>query len=269
MKKKIVSFLISCAVIILMLAGCVQPSWEAEDFKYLGENAEMGPMFEVGGITYRYLPETFWVPIIHKTDKYLGKVFSDKNIYPGGWEFYIYNFEKKDVNKIFVILKGRKEHWYDDADRPVVYYYRADITLPPFDRTGIDKVGYEYWDQDGIKSIVGDSGVVDKLFDVISTASNNQDFDLDNRYGVALLWFMNSNFPGIGIYSHVYACGQDYWIEIKPPIRLFHDSWSVVENIKIPDTVYAKIPQELLEQFAGKKLPTASEYIASQQKTSS
>lgn len=267
--KKIVSFLIACAVIILMLAGCVEPDWRAEDFKYLGVNADMGPMFEVEGIKYRYLPETFWQPINYATDTYLGKVYSDKNIYPADSEFYIYNFEKKDVNKIFVILQGRKDHWYDDMERPRVYYYRADIKLPPFDRSGIDEVGYEYWGQEGIKNIVSDPVAVDKLFDVISTASNNQDFEWKNLYTVALLWLMNSNFPGIGIYMRVYAYGQDYWIEIEPPQRSYRGSWSVTKNLYNPDTVYAKIPQELLEQIAGKKLPTASEYIASQQEEES
>ena len=62
--------------------------------------------------------------------------------------------------------------------------------------------------------------------------------------------------------------GRDYWAEIKPPERFFNDGWSVVENVAPAQTVYAKIPQNLLEQIAGEKLPTPSE-IASQRATAS
>ena len=183
MRRKIVLPILMCTVILFIIAGCMQPDWTCEDFTYLGENVEMGPMFRVDGITYRYLPETFWRPV-SGAEKYLGNVFSESDVYPGGKDFYIENFETNDTNKIFVVLNGRKEHWYDDMNRPMVYYYRADISLPPFDRAGINKIGYEKNGQwfDEIKPITQDTSIIDRLFDAIDSVS--KEFDYYKSYGV-------------------------------------------------------------------------------------
>jgi hypothetical protein len=247
--KKIVCVLLACAL-ALGLAGCGQDAneseFECQDFKYLGENAEMGKMFEVGGIPYRELPETKWRPITWDGE-YLGTVRNDpNNVYPGGL-FKI----SRDATKIFAQLNTAKErHWYDDALPVVLYYYRVDVTLPPFDRTGIDQVGYvkrgQWFYRHDIKPITQDKETLDKLFEAIDTAPDNE-YEEGGGFRFAEIWCMNSAFPGIGIELPIKAYHQSYWIELKRP------DWT--------EGVYAKIPQEVLEAIAGEKLPTAEEFI--------
>ena len=64
------------------------------------------------------------------------------------------------------------------------------------------------------------------------------------------IFLMNSNFPGISIQLPVYVIDDDKYM-----INMAYDG------------KYRGISQDLIEQIAGQKLPTASEYIASQQKT--
>jgi hypothetical protein len=262
MKKKIILLVIICVVALCILEGCAKPNWECEDFKYLGESVDTGPIFEVGGNTYCYLPETFWIPFEAGKSTYLGWVYTEENIYPGGYYIDIYSHDAD--NKMFVTLYTAEKQPLFGETTVHVTYHRSDVKLPPFDRTGINKVGFVKEGEWEEKKFIQDKDIIDKLFDSIDSVS--QGFNIYKSASIGSIVCMNSNYPGIVIEVPVYAYVQDYWLMIKPPERGYN-GWSVIDNIKQPETVYAKVPQELLEQIAGQKLPTPSEYIASQQKT--
>ena len=157
------------------------------------------------------------------------------------------------MNKIFVQLNTAKERERFDFRIPVIlYYYRADVTLPPFDRTGIDQVGYvkrgQWFHRHDIDPITQNKETLDKLFEAIDTAPDSEYTDSGAGFNFTTIWCMNSAFPGIGIELPIDAYHQSYWIELK-------------RSVGTKDGVYAKIPQEVLEAIAGEKLPTAEEYI--------
>lgn len=157
------------------------------------------------------------------------------------------------MGKYFVELTAaERDSIYSCMNRITVYYYRADIELPPFDRTGIDEVGYEN-DCHKVRQIVKNADTVNELFDAINNGPHSRDIDEYYYYYKGQIWCMNSNFPGIGIELPIFIYDQDYWIEIASPDGSF----------------YARIPQGLLETIVGEKLPTASEYIASQREKES
>ncbi len=263
----------------------VRIRWDCPDYKYLGVNREMGQMFEVNGISYRYLPISSWMPLPSNGDKYLGSadnpfsIRDNYNVYPAYDKFDIYNFNG-DVKKIFVELRSaEQEPFIDDGlITALVYYYRTDMTLPTFDRIGIDEVGYETYEQTysqhQIKPVLRSTGTVNKLFDVIDTATDSQGFNREYSYYFSTLWCMNSNFPGIGIELPVYAYNQNYWVLVNYSASIYNrwipvEDWMPEKSKKREQPGYAKIPQDLLEAIAGEKLPTASEYIANKQKTAS
>lgn len=251
MKKKMLFLIIGILVLVLIILTIIPIRWVYPGYERLGSSKEMGNMFKLDGIIYRNLPATLWLPIPGIPYKYIGS--ADK--------LDFYSFEDSDTKKIFIEIRFQKEHWYDDVVSAPAYSYRADVTLPSFDRKGIDEIEYTVnkgSSFEGIKPVIRNADLVNSLFDVLETASNSGEYTGKDNYYLCSIFCMNSSFQAIGIELTVYAYGQDYWVLIDTP-----------ERPRLHPTIYAKIPRDLLEQIAGQKLPTPSEYIASKQKTAS
>lgn len=148
---------------------------------------------------------------------------------------------------MFVIT--RVSYFLIDNEIADNYYARADIALPTFDRSGIDALALVDQEKKQYK-VVTDKNLLDKLWDTLESNEKKNE-DSGNFFpSEQELWFMNSNFPGISIQLPVYVIDDDKYM-----INMAYDG------------KYRGISQDLIEQIAGQKLPTASEYIASQQKT--
>ncbi len=285
MKKRIISLVIIGAVAVLAITFIVsvfdsfniRQRWQSPDYKYIGVNDEMGVMFEVGGNTYRYLPMVSWEPLPDNRGIYCGSAYHTPggyNIYVDWSRFDIYIFEK-DTKRIFIQLRTAEQRpLFDERRIYLVYYYRADISLPSFDRTGIDELAFAPYSQFNYEfmPVTKDTEIINKLFAVVNDNAGKQELSGYYQYYFATLWCMNSGFPGIGIALPVYAYDQDYWVLINYSESISEKwkpnwDWLPEESKESETPVYAKIPQQLLEQIAGEKLPTASEYIASKQKT--
>lgn len=117
------------------------------------------------------------------------------------------------------------------------YYYRDDIQLPVYDRNGIDMVGFQGRDETDFSNIIYDSDTIDKLFDL----KNKSQKELVQLWYFCTIEFMNSDFKGIGIKAPVALKDNKFWITFEG------------------DNFYSEISQDLLEEIAGKKLPTPEE----------
>ena len=147
---------------------------------------------------------------------------------------YVFN---GDTGRIFV------EGIAQSPNQIFQYYYRADVDLPPFDATGIDTVGvFEDIAEQEFTTIINDRSIIEKLFQNFENTGNKTEINVKGDF-VFDIYFMNSRFDGIGIGCEVIADNRAYWIYYQ-------------------DGSYTELPQDLLEQIAGKKMTTASEYIA-------
>ncbi len=225
MMKKVFLTLIALIVLFAM-AGCSVPV-----YNYLGEDPDKGGMIDVNGVIYKSLPETPWRPINYNTT-----LIGILN-FPGEKEkAKIYTFNE-DINKIFIMQTLDKETFFDEP-APQNYHYREDIALPPYDSSGIDKIGFKQGDETKYIDINNNKETIKKLFDI---KINAQKTDIVGLGLVYFLELMNSNLQGIGINLPVYEKDNTYWV-------LFDRNNHI-----------APISQDLLEEIAGKKLPTASE----------
>ncbi len=223
------AFLISF-ILVLLLSGC-------EQIHYSGYNAEKGNMINMNGISYRSMPVTVWRPVSNQKTM----VGTLRNFENNGQTYNLFTYVA-DENKIFLMQK-------EEGSRTIeIFYYRDDIVLPTYDISGIDSIGFGNWNDTEYTNIIKEPKTIEKLFNIKGDTNIN---DSPGYLPVFWLELMNSKYSGIGIGLIVYAKENTYWIEVKNDFNY---------NA-------AEIPQSILEEIAGKKLPTASEYIASQQKT--
>jgi len=235
MKKTILIFVV-CAM-LFVLVGCV-------NYDYLGSNEERGRTYDINGIVYRQLPETPWRPINHQ-EIFLGKI--DHNETTGRdlkSKLYMFAF---DVKKIFLVEEFDTVSIFDvifdlDTSEPPadVYYYRDDIELPSFDSNGIDRIGV--MNDNGVLFIhtVEDQSIIEEVLQVIHE-SDEGDMNWTSREFLYELYFMSSQYEGIGIHASIAASEGYYWI-LDEELRTF------------------LIPQTLVEKIVGKSLPPASVY---------
>ncbi len=79
-----------------------------------------------------------------------------------------------------------------------MYYSRNDVTLPIFDRNGIDTLGLVD-EQKKIYKVITDKNLLDKLWDTLENNEKKNE-DSGNFFpSEQELWFMNSRYMGIGI----------------------------------------------------------------------
>ena len=226
MKKAILIFVV--CTMLFVLAGCVK-------YDYLGYSEEKGNTYDINGIVYRQLPETIWRPINYQKI-FLGTI--DYNEIDGTdmkSKLYMFAF---DAKKIFLVQEFEKFSFGEGlADG---YYYRDDIEMPSFDSNGIDRIGV--MNDNGVLFIhtVEDPSIIEEVLQVIHE-SDKGDMNWASRDFLYELYFMNSQYEGIGIHASIAASEGYYWI-LDEELRTF------------------LIPQTLVEKIVGKSLPPASEY---------
>lgn len=221
-------------LLCVLLSGCAA-FMPVYNLQYSDKN---GYTIDVFGVTYREMQEFDWRPIF-QDDVLVG---SQKNLDGGNTGILVY-MSRADEKKVFVITKTSKFLFNNGvADS---YYSRSDIILPPYDSNGIDMIGFKKINENEYKTIQ-DKKIIKQLLDLKKITQNNPDLDYVDT--IHNMQFMNSNYPGIGIPIKIELSKTSYWVA-------FNDFYS-----RVP------IAQNLLESIVGEKLPTPSEYIASQQK---
>ena len=224
--RKILYVLLIC-ILIFLLASCKET---VPEYKDLGRNPQMGDMIEVNGIIYRTLPNTEWRPL------WIGLKLVALNK-EGDRDSNVYMFTE-ETRQIFVMQQYSDDDFISDMNFRENYYYREDVTLPPYDRSGIDMLGIE---KEGLYSnyvFTQNKALIDQVFILKNKAYKPTKWGFDFVYDLQL---MNSNYPGIGIDASIYQKEQKYWI---------------VFNV---EDIVAVIPQDILEQIVGEKLPPPSE----------
>lgn len=224
MKKILCIYLIF--ILAILLASCKEA---LPEYKDLGRDPQMGDMLEVNGVKYRTLPNTYWRPLWTG----LKQVALNNE---GDRESDVYMFTE-DTKQIFVMQQYSDNDIFRDVNYSQNFFYREDITLPPYDRSGIDTLGFRKEDAKEYKKIQNKE-LIDQVFILKSKARKTIEWGFGAAYEMKLI---NSNYPGIGIDASIYQKEHKYWIIFD------------VEDI------VAVIPQETLEQIAGEKLPSPKE----------
>lgn len=218
--------LVFTLLFVLILAGCEN----VHQYKVLPTDPQKGEMIEVDGVRYRTLPETVWRP--------LDGLELVTQIKGDGWESDICMYTL-DAGHIFVMDQLNETNHFRDVTFSPKYYYREDITLPTYDRNGVDMLGFK---KEGLFSnyvFIQNKELTDKIFEL---KDQSKKINIEGAFDfVYYLQLMNSNYPGIGIKATVYQKNKTYWI-------FFNDD----------DSTVSPISQDLLEQIAGEKLPVAS-----------
>lgn len=227
MKRFFVITLI-CAL-LLALFGC-----SLKVYKYLGDSDEKGILLDVEGVTYRSKPNTPWRPNIFNA-----KMIGVANIPGRGLQSGIYTCEG-DTDRLFVIAIDETEN------KDISYYYRDDTTLPDFNRNNIDTliIGNNITMQE--QNIITDPQKINKVFALFNMPAMQP---LKGSIDLYDMNFMNSQYKGIAVHEFITAMDGEYWIV----------NWSTGNEMY-------RLPQDLLEELVSKKMPTASEYIASHKK---
>lgn len=236
--RKIIAILMFCMELAFLLMGCSKQI-AYKEYRYIGENKENGYMIEVDGIPYRQLPEIPWYNLPDGETINLGTVASI--IGAPGDKTNLYR-SVKDANRIFITM-------YDgNSTHMKLSFYRSDLELPVFGRANVDEICYEkggqWFGNRKMQNFIRDQKIIDDLFNLTDPAKG-QSPEADSKY-FGYIYCMNDSFPGICNSIPVYAQQNKYLINMGD------------------DNTWFEIPQYLLEQIADEKLPTASEYIASQ-----
>ncbi len=148
-------------------------------------------IIDIFGVQYKNAQDTTWRPLFYTDNILIGTI---KN--PGGYHTEEVYLNIADEKKVFAITKV--PYFLIDNGITYNYYTRADITMPAFNRSGIDALGLVDSQKKTYK-VITDKELLNKLWDTLeSTKKNNEDngnfFPSEQE-----LWFMNSNYLGIGI----------------------------------------------------------------------
>ena len=222
--KKILSVCLICTL-ILVLTACEN----LPEYKEMGEDPLKGNMIEVNGIVYRTLPVTDWRPIWIKMKAVAKNKEYDR-------DSYIF-MEPEDTGQIF-IMQQYSDDEFSCMNYRENYYYREDVSLPPYDRSGIDMLGIEKEGSFSNYVFIQNKELIDQVFILKNKAYKPTKGGFDVLYDLQL---MNSNYPGIGIDASICQKEQKYWI------------------IFTVEDIVAVIPQDILEQIVREKLPPPSE----------
>ena len=138
---------------------------------------------------------------------------------------------------------------YDGNSRHMKFlFYKSNLELPAFERANVDEICYEkggqWFGNREMQNFSRNQKIIDELFNLTDPAKG-QTHEAGYKY-FGYIYCMDDSFPGICNSIAVYAQQNEYMINMGD------------------DNTWFEIPQDLLEQIAGEKLPTASEYIASQ-----
>lgn len=222
MKKLTLVFVL---LFVLILVGC----GNVPEYKNMPSTPQKGNMMELNGVIYKMQPETAWRPLDWNGIKLVARSTGFN------WKSDVFMFPA-DTGHIFLMEQLSESGFRDVGFRPN-YYYKEDITLPPYDRNGVNMLGFkkEGSSSDGVFS--QNEALIDEIFKLKNNAQADQTVDFDFVFELQL---MNSNYSGIGIKVNVYQKNSTYWI-------CFNEFSNVISPIS----------QELLEQIAGEKLPAA------------
>jgi hypothetical protein len=234
-------------LLLFIFTGCSSlPKYEIQGDFNEGLNVNVGGVIYSSGRGTPVNSGTIWEPNNEYKKTLIGE---DKNYSYG--KFYSFN---EDSKKIFLVEKFDKEFFSIFSEGFGDFNFkRTDIQLPAYDLNGIDKVGIANTDIPDYKdykfiNISSDRQTIEKIL----ALKNEPAIEGKTKYYkyCYTIFLMNSNFPGISIQLPVYLTSEDSYM-----VNMIYDGKD------------RGISQDLLEQIAGQKLPTPSEYIASQQKT--
>ncbi len=224
MKKIIFLFVL---LLLFVLAGCEK----LPAYNFLGKDPVKGNLIEVNGAIYRSQPETAWRPLPTGLKLIGENQFSSGNNLKSHISMFI-----GDLDRIFVMETFSNNEMFREAFKEN-YYYREDVKLPPYDRSGVNMLGFKKVGSFSKYVFTQNKESIDKIFELKDNALIASEGGFDSVYELQL---MNSNYTGIGIKVIVYQKNNTYWI-------FFNEFMS-------------PISQEFLEQIAGEKLPEASGY---------
>jgi hypothetical protein len=227
--KKIILIVLLVCIMLAALNGCARPAYQ------LYHDDEKGYYLDVDGVIYRSLPEVPWEPITYDLQQ-IGTIIGTDG---ENDKYYKLCSFKGDVNQIFLRGIYDKIPFYDENIASEYYYRRDDVEMPPFDSSGIDVIRIEHWGNRSINKIVQEPEVIAEVIDVLNGDEKYNIVYSDEAQHLYKMYFMNSQYEGIAIYTSIVADKGIYWI-------------SDGEYYDYP------IPQSLLEEITGEMLPTAS-----------
>ena len=220
--------MLALCLLLLILAGCSPlPKYDVQG------SVDDGLVINVEGVIYKTEPGVLglggdWEPNNLYDTELIGENENDSSA-----RFYVFNGETK---RIFIVERFSSPP-FSFEKLGDFYFRRTDVQLPAYDTTGINEIGISGED-DKIINISNDRQTIEKMLALLE--GPREQIQRANLLGVIYnVLLMNSDYPGISIPLYVEAT---------------NDRFIINERV---------VPQNLLEQIAGKKLPAPSEIAAS------
>ena len=235
--KKLIVFAVISVMLLSIPACTFYP-----DYEWPTWDEEYGEVLDIDGIVYRTLPETCWEPFLGSQNKKIGNLGSKKS------SFGIFAYSS-DVDRIFIFTEN--DSFFADV-RNTRFYYRKDIELPELSEDSIDEISFKKWGTSSNSSydyVVKDRQVIKDVLSLFDITTEEPRVGEERIQDLGLLYFTNSEYPGIKTSFWAEAFQNKYWLSFS----------------KQGFNGHVEISQELLEKLVGEKLPPAKEYLEQQQ----